>query len=301
MRSETGMDCGSHPQNPQRPPAWRWHLSGQLLADPARSPVLSDERLGILADLADEPAEESVPLPCATDGLTAAYRIWSEPDHLWDRTLLEARILTGEDTIQIAKRLEIPSSLVDVYEQVFFDVRSRLACTTFIRHRAIGWLDSAPPGLERLPAALKLYAYFGGEHVLDALLSVFWHSIQPIEVRDAALSRDVERVTQFLALVAVGGHLGLLSSHELDLVCQRLAEFDILERSTGTVIWPVIDVRKIGFGDPSENRLAASAPDVQVGAMGTEKGALEAQLSSVAAQIVLGDGTCQSAKSTPAA
>jgi hypothetical protein len=93
------------------------------------------------------------------------------------RQLLEARLLTPETFDEIAKRVGTDGQTIDYFEQLFFNVRDRMQATD--------WLSTVikGPSEDRVPSrsgvmttaqrgfVYKLFAYFGGPLVLDALIA----------------------------------------------------------------------------------------------------------------------------------
>jgi hypothetical protein len=91
------------------------------------------------------------------------------------RQELEAHLLTGEPYAAIAKKMAADPKAIEYYSQIFFDVRDRLEASGWIypiiRHQRRDeqyWGYSAADA-ER-GYVLRLFAYGGGPHVLDALL-----------------------------------------------------------------------------------------------------------------------------------
>lgn len=98
--------------------------------------------------------------------------------------LLQARILTAETDENIAKTIGLTPDTVCWYERMFFNVRDRLIYKDWIVRQVI------MPALMRHPAmqsgkdqvvnpshlydgTLKLFAYFGGPHAADIMISGF--------------------------------------------------------------------------------------------------------------------------------
>jgi hypothetical protein len=99
--------------------------------------------------------------------LGAAHRLYehSAPTGL----LVEARLLMGEDSAQIARLTGIPAPVVDAYEAVFFNCRDRLHAADWVVCCALGTPPSAASIGPDKGAALKRFAFFGGPLVLDAV------------------------------------------------------------------------------------------------------------------------------------
>lgn len=112
-------------------------------------------------------------------GLFAAHLFHHQPDKEW-RWLLQARILSGENDEQVARRMSTLPSAVKWYERIFFNVRDRLDASDYITKQVIGKMEerstSAREG--RLTdfheqMSYKLFGYFGGPIILDIIFSGF--------------------------------------------------------------------------------------------------------------------------------
>ena len=95
---------------------------------------------------------------------------------------IEARILAGQADDEIAAELPCPPEAVGWYEAIFYHVRDRLEAHDWILAHVLGpdtpeWGGGDSVGGEEPLAdpgfdpTLKWFAYFGGPHVLDFLLS----------------------------------------------------------------------------------------------------------------------------------
>ncbi len=106
----------------------------------------------------------------------AAHMLHYDPDSE-RRQILEAWLLTTEPYFEIAERFAMDEKTVDVYEQVFFNVRDRLECTDWIAKVIIGprdYLASNSRGVmtqDQRGFLYKLFGYNGGPLVLEALVS----------------------------------------------------------------------------------------------------------------------------------
>jgi hypothetical protein len=99
--------------------------------------------------------------------LAAAYQLYerSGPTGL----LVEARLLMGQDSAEIARLTAVPAPVVDAYEAVFFNCRDRLHAVDWVVCCALGTPPSAASIGPVKGAALKRFAFFGGPLVLDAV------------------------------------------------------------------------------------------------------------------------------------
>ena len=192
------------PSNPQKPPHWRWALMQTLRRDVTRpvqrwpdqwaQPLFDFQSL---QDAIGPDWSTAARLPDLSP-LAGAYRLWAAPELVWDRELLQARLLTGESSAAVAARFGLPTGLIDTYITVFYDVPCRLQHPMYIRHQVIG------PGLHRpelesdLKIALRNLAFMCGPYVLDALLGTIADQIQTQELDDPALHRAPDQELQAL-------------------------------------------------------------------------------------------------------
>jgi hypothetical protein len=97
---------------------------------------------------------------------------------LKQRAILEAHILTGETDAQIAQRTGMLPKAVECFEALFFNVRDRLSAQIWIVKTIRGtiWQPAVTANGVLTPQqrwiAYKLFAYFGGPHILDAMIRI---------------------------------------------------------------------------------------------------------------------------------
>ena len=108
------------------------------------------------------------------------------------RQFLEARLLTTESLDLIAKRMGTSTKAIEYYEALFFNVRDRLDCDDWIRsvirgnvQKAEGHAGSGRPSQQR-GYVLRLFAYYGGPLVLDAVIQGFSQAKMPTGVNGVA-------------------------------------------------------------------------------------------------------------------
>ena len=104
-----------------------------------------------------------------------AHRLYVAAD-VERRQILEARLLTGESSAEIAERFATDAKTVNYYEQLFFNVRDRMDCRDWIVKTILGSPQDRSPSRDGVLTvaqrglAYKLFAYFGGPLVLDSLI-----------------------------------------------------------------------------------------------------------------------------------
>jgi hypothetical protein len=105
--------------------------------------------------------------------VACAHAMHFSPD-LERKQILEARLLTAESLEKIAQRFAVSVKAVEYFEALFFQVRDRLKNDGWIRATIL----RPPPGAvhmvgmtaEQRGYAYRLFAYFGGPPVLDAVI-----------------------------------------------------------------------------------------------------------------------------------
>ncbi len=160
----------------------------------------------------------------------------------WRRAEIQARILAGQVPAAIAARTGVTLSELLAYEQVFFDVRSRLQNTSFIRYDVI-----APPplgvyGWNDLERYWNHAAYFRGPKTLDLLIECV-----PLEGLgryglDAYLNKDysVPEDVRFAVMVdrmAIGKEKGDLAAYRQLLNRVRPAKADATSAEADSAAW----------------------------------------------------------------
>ena len=81
---------------------------------------------------------------------------------------VEARLLAGEGDAAIADRCGMPATAVEVFHDLYFNVRPHLGDAAVIARLALPWWPS--PGEPDHVGALKLFGYALGGRAVDALL-----------------------------------------------------------------------------------------------------------------------------------
>lgn len=168
--------------NPSRLPAWRYERALELVEGGRRSrrPRRYDDAQVVLmwkfltrfkAAKRRRLREE---LFNHLPALYYAYEIYAGPDELL-RSNIEARLLAGMDDVRIARLSQTLPVSVYWYEQMFFHVRDRLAARDWVRRIILQPAVQqalVDPGAQH-EAVSKLFGYYGGPTVLEAVLSGF--------------------------------------------------------------------------------------------------------------------------------
>src|SRR5262249_59333206 len=93
-----------------------------------------------------------------------------QQDGAQTRLLVEARLLAGPRSPEIASLTGVPAEVVDAYESGFFAVRDGLDAPDGIRLRAIGPEVHPGTAIPDRGALLKAFAFYGGSLALNALV-----------------------------------------------------------------------------------------------------------------------------------
>ncbi len=164
---------------PFRPTDWRWQMA-RLLREQSRR--VSRRRVDEWVALAKR--FQAGQLLCRTDwdaldlaerypGIADARYLRDETGvqaHRWE---IEARLLADDTPENIGRRLCIDPRAVMAYEALFFNVSDRLHHQGWIVHSVMGTSIHAGLNERQFDLLWKLYGFFGGPHVLDALINTF--------------------------------------------------------------------------------------------------------------------------------
>lgn len=159
-----------------RLPEWRWDWGCWIAKDRRFQDLIVDDDVvecivWNLRRRPDDLSDEKINIPVGDRAtfradLIKAHRIFKASGP--KRIELEARLLARQNSIEIAQRQRIPIRVVDLYEQVFFNIRDRMDGHDWIVRWAIGYR----PGPRELPlsVAAKWFGYFAGSLVLEEVL-----------------------------------------------------------------------------------------------------------------------------------
>jgi hypothetical protein len=169
--------------NPRRAPNWRWLRAVQIDTGGPRASRATDGEEGFAwirrASRLKRRYEQAGNRPDALYRLIQydrdlfwAHSMWLDEKNP-TRWAIEASILAGDSCERIAERLGASPTIVQAYENVFFDVRARLHEKLYIVNVVMG--DAVTRGVSERQYDLlwKMFGYHGGTHVLDAVISKF--------------------------------------------------------------------------------------------------------------------------------
>jgi hypothetical protein len=145
---------------------------------------------------AGDDGEERLRLHPAMPAVAQAHELFSID--IERRQLLEARLLTSETFDEIAERVGTDAKTIDYFEQLFFNVRDRLTNKDWIAKIIKGPPEDRVPSRDGVMTTAqrgfvyKLFAYFGGPLILDAVVL----SISPHDRQDEDASEFFEEATR---------------------------------------------------------------------------------------------------------
>jgi hypothetical protein len=171
---------------PRRPPNWRWELATDDSDRPFRrctDPVVRAARRFWRSRVPCRTEADRRLLAARMPLLSQAFGIYCDPAGL-TRSALEARTLAAEPVGDIARKSAVPAAVVEVYEQVFFDIRDRLTSPDFIGNEVLGpRLRTGGPWPFDL--VWKFFGFIGGVRVLDELTDVYHAAPRPTNPEEA--------------------------------------------------------------------------------------------------------------------
>lgn len=141
-----------------------------------------------------------------------AHELHTSPDEGTEmlKHEIEARLLSGQNNAGISERTGFPAPVIEAYHELYFSVRDRLRFPSFVVHKVIG--PSVHRGLtNNEPDILwKLYGFFGGPFVIDAMIAKF---------TNPAKAQRHEDVDAFIEDGIIGSvkRNGLVASHTMQI------------------------------------------------------------------------------------
>lgn len=201
-----------HPDHPMRPVDWRWERA-RIIRETGKSigaRAKEDEWIRLALKF------QKTLLTCQNDfdryallekypSLYFAYTLRGDDKKSGTmRSELEARLLANESQERIAERIGCNTETIKLYERLFFNISEKLKNTTYVLHQVMG--PAIHKGMHEKDHDLlwKLYGYFCGTAVLDALTSTFTNPSRPEtpEQVDALFVDDTRAVMRRKAAIA---------------------------------------------------------------------------------------------------
>lgn len=150
------------------PPHWRWARATLLAANPGRE-IPGTDAVTLAASAFIRDRTRGTTKKVNRDRVNAADLFESDAAPRWR---LEAMILTGLPTKQVAQKVGLEYETVETYEGLFFDVRSRLQAGSWIAAHTFGMKPFTGFGPDDLGALWRWVGYRRGEHALDLVYAV---------------------------------------------------------------------------------------------------------------------------------
>jgi hypothetical protein len=145
---------------------------------------------------------------------------------------LEARLLANQPREAISERMNMSLELIDAYHECFFNVQPYLKNTDYLMFRVLG--DAVYRGLRERNYDLlwKLFAIWGGPHVLEAFISSFIDPTQPggAAAVDGFFAKQVYSSLSMKALVAA--KTVPVDQHSATLLIEKYLEQVAIEKKT---------------------------------------------------------------------
>ena len=225
-----------------RRPKWRFDLAEELYAcghaapsksvDPQFAELVRFHRA--LKQAATEVDYEKVRL--RHPALVDASELYEENG--LSRWTLEARVLAGQTTAEIAELLRLSVETVAMYEAAFFDVRDRLEAPYWIVGKALGPQYHEKLEAGRVDVVLKTFAYHCGPGILEVLLNEVVDShgrLKPLELQNLHTPEGRSTARAQFAVAAMTGPSEPKHFQELFGILQliRDAERTFSSKSTG--------------------------------------------------------------------
>lgn len=175
--------------SPRRAPHWRWLRAIEIDGGGFRATRAFDGSAGFAwirralrlkrhLERADKRPQALYALMQRDKDLFWAHAIWTE-DKAPTRWAIEARIVSGQTSAEIAQRVGTDESVIDAYTNTFFDVKDKLDHLDYVQNVIMA--DAVTRGLQERHYDLlwKLMGFRGGAHVIDAVINKFAHVTRP--------------------------------------------------------------------------------------------------------------------------
>lgn len=161
-------------------------------------------------------------------GLWFAYELYQSEDDERIRHYVEARILARQTDEEIARKIGAFPGTIKWYEACFYNVRDRFASSDWIVRQILSLTDGVGEyDVVGSYATLKLFGYFAGPVVVDAMISGFAHDRAPEDIKEVEEFYE-DFITNAVKQQSVMGirALNVDSSNVMQLlnICAKLVE-----------------------------------------------------------------------------
>lgn len=160
-----------------------------------------------------------------------AHNMWTE-DKIPTKWAIEAHVLADEPVEEIAQRIGADPSVVEAYEAVFFDVRSRLANREYIIN--VVMKDAVTRGLTERNYDLlwKLFGYQCGSVVLDAMINRMTVLHKPTKAEDLSSFFNDAAIGIIKQKATIAALTVPVNSHTQMLLIDSFVKYTEIERTT---------------------------------------------------------------------
>jgi hypothetical protein len=231
--------------NPFRRPDWRYERVLQLVdrhPTPGRSRRSDDEYVrqarAFILSYRNGSEEKRRRLQYSNPGLFFAHLIHEQAEDDFEVAyMIEARLLARQETMQIAEEAHTLPDAIDWYERLFFNIRDRIRSHDWILKHVlmpsikrsqdqVMMTQAESSRFIRVPlaepfwdASLKFFAYFGGAHLVDFMLSGFQRGVAANSQDDVGewLNNYIDQATKRRTGMAIG-HLEVNKYNVLELM-----------------------------------------------------------------------------------
>jgi hypothetical protein len=137
-------------------------------------------------ELADDPTRQAKLAVCDAD-VAAAHAVYSSRSSL-AKGALEAWLLTGMSSEEVARECGLTAAAVEAYHELFFDVRCRLSATAWVVCNALGAVNLWDAAEGDIDVILKWIGRFGGPFLLRGALDYYRHGLAiPADLTEASV------------------------------------------------------------------------------------------------------------------
>ncbi len=228
--------------NPFRPADWRWQRAKEI--HEGEGPMASRRRDGLQGNkwirravdylTAEAAATSDAQRVALADGYTDIFwAVWAwQAQANPQRHSIEAHLLARETNYEIGYRCGVAPSVVEAYEALFFNVREKLHHRQYILNCVMG--PAIHRGLSEREYDLlwKLYGYFLGPYIVDALESKFSNPVWcgTPEAVGAAVLDDAIGTLKLKA--AIAAKTVPVNQHTQLALMEQFTKFVEVERNT---------------------------------------------------------------------
>lgn len=154
--------------NPAHPADWRWRRAMFRVETKSRRQLGADDEWVRRAARYLRELRKGFDRAVRVDpDVTAAQQLAGQ--HSLNRFEFEARILARQPANEIASRCCLATNVIEVYENLFFDVRDRLDTPSWITHQVLGPKTWQPLDRDDIEFAWKVFGYQYGAAAIDEL------------------------------------------------------------------------------------------------------------------------------------